>query len=154
MAKIHDPVANELELVITRMFDAPRELVWKAWTESERVLQWLGPSGFTATEFKLDPSPGGRWHSRMHDPDGKVYANRGIVHEAIEPERMEFTFAWDNDDGTPGRQMLISIELEDRNGKTQMTFRQAEFESRDDRDGHNDGWSQSFDKLAFYLSTQ
>jgi uncharacterized protein YndB with AHSA1/START domain len=139
--------------VITRVFDAPRELVFKAWTEPERILQWLGPRGFTATEFEMDTKPGGAWHSRMHSPDGKPYANGGNILEAIEPERLVFTFAWDDEDGRPGREMLITITLADLGGRTEMTFHQAVFEDIEDRDGHRGGWSESFDKLAAYLAS-
>jgi uncharacterized protein YndB with AHSA1/START domain len=143
----------ERELVITRLFDAPRELVWKAWTEREIVLKWLGPKDFTAVDFSLDPRPGGAWHSSMRSPDGKEYSNRGTVREAVEPERLVFTFAWDNEDGSPGREMLITITFADRDGGTEMTFAQALFESAEDRDGHREGWSESFDKLTEYLAS-
>ncbi len=143
----------ERTLVITRVFDAPRGLVWKAWTEPERVLQWLGPTGFTALEFEMDPWPGGRWHGRMRSPEGVHHSNRGVVQEVVEPERLVFTFAWDDEDGNPGREMLITITFAEHEGKTEMTFMQREFESVEDRDGHNEGWSQSFDRLDAYLAT-
>jgi len=141
------------ELVIKRIFDAPRDLVWKAWTAREHVLKWLGPANFTALDFELDPRPGGAWHSRMRGPDGVEYANRGTVREIEEPERLVFTFAWDNEDGSPGRGMEISITFDERDGKTEMTFSQGVFESAEDRDGHREGWSESFDKLADYLAS-
>jgi len=141
----------ERELVITRLFDAPRELVWKAWTDRDRVLKWLGPRNFTATEFEMDRRPGGAWHSRMRGPDGNEYSNRGVVREVVEPERLVFTFAWDDQDGKPGRDMLITISFAEHDGKTEMTFLQAVFESVEDRDGHAGGWSESFEKLAEYL---
>ena len=144
----------ERSLTIRRVFDAPRELVFKAWTESEHALQWGGPRGFSALEFEMSRTPGGRWHSRMRGPDGKEYANRGTLLELVEPERLVFTFAWDNADGTSGREMKITVALAERDGKTEMTFSQSEFESAEDRDGHNEGWSQSFDKLAEYLARQ
>jgi uncharacterized protein YndB with AHSA1/START domain len=140
------------ELFITRIFNAPRRLVFKAWTDPDIVKQWLGPTGFTATEFEMDRTPGGAWHSRMRSPEGVQYANRGLVREAVEPERLVFTFAWDNEDGSPGREMLITITLADHDDGTEMTFHQAELESAEDRDGHRDGWSQSFDRLADYLA--
>jgi uncharacterized protein YndB with AHSA1/START domain len=142
----------ERKLVITRILDAPRELVWKAWTAREHVLKWLGPRQFTALDFELDPRPGGAWHSRMRGPDGAEYSNGGTVREAEEPKRLVFTFAWDEEDGTPGREMEITITFDERDGKTEMTFQQAEFESVEDRDGHRVGWSESFDKLAEYLA--
>lgn len=135
------------ELVITRVFDAPRELVFKAWTEPDRVLQWLGPKDFTALEFKMDEA-GGTWLSRMRGPDGKEYANGGRVLEFKEPEKLAFTFKWD--DGGQ-EETEISITLTERDGKTEMTFRQGVFETTDSRDGHRGGWSESFDKLNDYL---
>jgi uncharacterized protein YndB with AHSA1/START domain len=143
----------ERELVIKRIFDAPRELLWKAWTERDHVLKWLGPKEFTALDFDLDPRPGGAWHSRMRGPDGGEYSNRGTVREVQEPERLVFTFTWDEEDGTPGREMQITITFDERNGKTEMTFSQGALESAEDRDGHREGWSESFDKLAEYLAS-
>ena len=88
----------------------------------------------------------------MRGPDGVEYANRGTVREVDEPERLVFTFAWDNEDGSPGREMEITITFDERDGKTEMTFSQGVFESAEDRDGHREGWSESFDKLAEYLA--
>jgi uncharacterized protein YndB with AHSA1/START domain len=143
----------ERELVITRVFDAPRELVWKAWTDPELAKQWSGPRGFTAKDFSLDPRPGGEWHLTMHSPETGKLTNRGVVRDSVEPERLVFTFAWDNDDGTPGREMLITITFVERDGKTEMTFTHGVFESAEDRDGHSEGWNESFDKLADHLQT-
>jgi uncharacterized protein YndB with AHSA1/START domain len=139
------------ELAITRVFDAPRELVWKAWTDRALAMQWAGPRGFTARDFSLDPRPGGIWRLTMHSPETGELTNRGVVREAIEPERLAFTFAWDEPDGTPGREMLITITFVEREGKTEMTFTQGVFESVEDRGGHSEGWNESFDKLAELL---
>jgi uncharacterized protein YndB with AHSA1/START domain len=144
--------STELQLTITRVFDAPRDLVFKAWTERDRVLRWLGPTGFTALEFEMERRPGGAWRSRMRSPEGVVHSNGGVVREIVAPERLVFTFAWDNQDGSPGREMLVTITLADLDGGTEMTFHQAAFESIEDRDGHRGGWSESFDKLAGYLA--
>jgi len=147
------PRTAERELVITRVFDVPRELVWKAWTARDHVLKWLGPKDFTAVDFELEPRPGGAWHSRIRGPDGAEYSNGGTVREVHEPDRLVFTFAWDGEDGTPGREMQITITLDERDGKTEMTLSQGVFESAEDRDGHRGGWSESFDKLAEYLAS-
>jgi len=138
---------KQRELVITRTFDAPRDLVFKAWTEPERVVQWLGPKGFEGLEFKMDEA-GGTWHSKMGGPDGQVLTNGGRVLEYKEPERLAFTFKWE--DG--GREETeIAITLVARGDQTEMTFRQGVFETTESRDGHRGGWSESFDKLGEYL---
>ena len=139
---------TENALIIERTFDAPRELVFKAWTEPEHVLQWLGPKDFTAIEFRMDDA-GGTWASRMRGPDGKEYANGGRVLELREPECLRFTFKWD-DGGS--EETTITIHLEEVGAKTTMTFHQATFETTESRDGHRGGWSESFDKLEAYLA--
>jgi len=155
MASTSNPTTKtgERELVITRVFDAPRELVFKAWTEPKRVMHWLGPKDFTALEFEMDRRPGGAWHARMRSPEGMEYSNRGVVREVVEPERLAFTFAWDDEDGKPGREMLITITFAEHDGRTEMTFAQSVFESAEDRDGHREGWTESFDRLADYLAS-
>lgn len=135
------------ELVITRTFDAPRELVWKAWTETEHVLQWLGPKGFTALEFTMG-APGEKWHSKIRGPDGTLESG-GIVRDVVEPERLAFTFAWSD---SPDEETLVEITLTEIDGATEMTFKQATFSSVESRDGHEGGWSESFEKLAEYLA--
>src|SRR2546425_11162971 len=93
----------ERELVITRAFDVPRELVWKAWTARDHVLKWLGPKDFTAVDFELEPRPGGAWHSRIRGPDGAEYSNGGTVREVHEPDRPVVPFARGGGDGKAGR---------------------------------------------------
>lgn len=141
---------KQRELTITRVFDAPWKLVFKAWAEPERVMHWLGPKGFTGTEFRLDVKAGGTWHATMRGPDGNEYANGGRVLEYVEPERLSYTFAWDD---SPEQEMTVTITLRDIGRKTEMTFHQAVFPSVESRDGHNGGWSESFDRLDEYLRT-
>lgn len=84
----------------------------------------------------------------MVSPDGKDYWQHGVLREIVPPERLSFTFVWDED---PGQEMLVTVTLAERAGKTEMVFRQEGFKSVEERDGHNDGWNESFDRLAAYL---
>jgi uncharacterized protein YndB with AHSA1/START domain len=143
---------SDLEIVMTRVFDAPRHLVFDAWTKPEHLKRWFGPRGWTLPVCEMDRRPGGAWHSRMRSPEGLEYSNRGVVQEIVEPERLVFTFAWDDDDGKPGREMLITITLAEHGSGTEMTFIQADLESVEDRDRHLEGWTESFDKLAEHLA--
>ncbi|HMI45745.1 MAG TPA: SRPBCC domain-containing protein [Gemmatimonadaceae bacterium] len=138
----------ERTLVIKRTFDAPRELVWKAWTDVKQAKQWWGPKGFTAPLVELDNREGGLWRARMRSPDGKDYWQHGVTREIVPPERLSFTFIWDEH---PEEEMLVTVTLVDRGGKTEMTFRQEGFKSVEDRDGHEGGWNESFDRLVAYL---
>ena len=94
------PLAD-LELVITRIFDAPRELVFKAWAEPDRAVRWWGPQGFTTAYCEMDVRPGGAYRVCMRSPEGTEHWQRGVCREVIEPERLVFTFAWEDSGVSP-----------------------------------------------------
>jgi len=147
------PQAAERVLVMTRVFDAPRELVFKAWTDPRHLVRWSCPHGFTLTHCEGDLRPGGRWRSCMRKPDGHDLWLGGVYREIVPPERLVFTHAWDDPQGNPGHETIVTVTLVERDGKTEMTFRQAEFESAGERDGHRGGWTECFEKLAGYVKT-
>ena len=140
-------------LVITRVFDAPRALVFTAWTDPQHLVRWSCPHGFTLTHCEGDLRPGGRWRSCMRKPDGHDLWLGGVYREIVPPERLVFTHAWDDPQGNPGHETIVTVTLVERDGKTEMTFRQAEFESTGERDGHRGGWTECFEKLAGYVKT-
>lgn len=144
--------SGDRELVITRVFDAPRGLVFKAWAEPERLVRWWGPRGFTTTSCTVDVRLGGAWRICMRSSEGVDYWTQGVYREVVEPERLVFTYAWEDAEGKPGREMLVTVTFADHGGKTEMAFHQAIFESAEDRDGHEEGWSECFDLLAEYLA--
>jgi uncharacterized protein YndB with AHSA1/START domain len=152
------PLADR-ELVITRILDAPASLVFKLWTDPAHVTRWLGPRGFTATHMESDLRPGGAWCACLRrDETGAELWQRGVYREIIEPERLVFTFAWDDANGRPGHETLVTITFVEQAGaehagKTTMTFRQAVFESVEQRDSHRSGWNSSFDRLEEYVAT-
>jgi uncharacterized protein YndB with AHSA1/START domain len=145
-------IAKDRELIITRIFDAPRELVWKAWTEPERIKQWLAPKDFTIPVAEGDLRPGGAWRSSMRKPDGTELWLGGVYREIVEPERLVFTHAWLDEKGKPGPETLVTVTLTERGSKTEMKFRQTGFDSVESRDGHGGGWNECFDKLEEALS--
>jgi uncharacterized protein YndB with AHSA1/START domain len=139
------------ELVITRLFDAPRSVVFKAWTDQAQTKNWMGPRGFTAAHQEQDLRPGGAWRTCLRSADGDLWQG-GVFREIVEPERLVFTFAWDGEDGVRGHETLVTVTFAEHGGKTMMTLRQATFQSVEQRDGHNGGWSSSFDRLQEYLA--
>jgi len=144
---------EEPVLVITRTFDVPRDLVWKAWTEPERLARWFGPRGFTNTILKADFRPGGAYRFHMRSPDGTDHWLQGVYHEIVEPERLVSTFAWADAEGKPILpETLLTVSLAEHGGKTKLTLHQAIFESVTARDQHNEGWSSSLERLAEYLA--
>lgn len=143
----------ERVLVITRIFNAPRDLVFKAWTDPAHAARWSGPRGFTAPHLEQDLRPGGTWRACLRpDHGGRDLWQGGVFKEVVEPERLVFTFAWDGEDGQPGHETLVTVTFAEHQGKTTMTFRQAVFESAEERDGHERGWTSVFDRLDEHLA--
>jgi len=145
--------SEERELTITRVFDAPRDLVFKAWAEPERQAQWLGPKGFTTISVQMDGHVGGSYRLGMRAPDGSAHWLCGVHREIVEPQRLVFTSYWEDADGKPGHETLITLTFADEGGKTRLTLHQVGFESVTSRDMHHGGWSSNLDKLAEYLAT-
>jgi uncharacterized protein YndB with AHSA1/START domain len=138
-------------LVITRIFDAPRELVFKLWTDPDHAMKWWGPRDYSAKYLDMDVRPGGAWRSCLRSPEsGEELWHGGVFREVVPPYRLEFTFAWD-EDGERGFETVVTVEFAEIDCKTQMTFRQAPFRSVTERDGHHRGWMSTFDRLSEYL---
>jgi uncharacterized protein YndB with AHSA1/START domain len=146
------PGSTERELVITRIFDAPRRLVFKAWTEPERAARWWGPQGFVTLRCDMDVRPGGTFRASMRSPEGTVHCRRGVYSEVVEPERLVFTFSWEDAEGKPGHQTVVTVTFTDLDGKTELTLRQAVFATVAARDDHRRGWTSCFVRFAEYLA--
>jgi len=156
---ISDPATEpaERELVITRIFDAPREVVFKAWTDPKRLAQWWGPKEFTNPVCELDVRPGGAIRIDMTGPDGVLYPIRGVFHEIVEPERLVFTTgSFEDEDGNPQLEGLNIVTFAEHNGKTKLTLQARIVKSTPEvavpLAGMEDGWSQSLDRLAEELA--
>ena len=165
---LHDRAARPLgqvaaaspkhELSITRTFNAPRELVWRAWTDPDMALQWSGPKQFPAIHVELGKKPGDRWRIGLRGcrPGTDILTEiwqGGILREIVPPERLVYTFAWENranvglpEDGEP-HETIITVLLAEHAGKTTMHFHQAFFATTAERDGHNGGWASSLERL-------
>jgi uncharacterized protein YndB with AHSA1/START domain len=148
------------EISITRTFDAPRELVWKAWTDPEMAKEWMGPRGFTTTAFTTSDKPGGQWHMTMvgerPGSDQPVTLGQGgTILEIKPPELLKYTFGWDSRAsvglGDGPKENVITIRFEEQGGKTVMHFHQAPFATESERDGHNGGWNSAFDCFAEFM---
>lgn len=141
------------ELHITRYFDAPRELVFQAWTDPKHLQRWENaPIGFTTTTVKSDIRPGGEFKVCMHSPEGVDHWLQGVYTEVVPPERLAFTHTWLRADGTPGVQTLVTLTFTDRGNRTELTLRQTGFDTVAARDGHDRGWNSTLDRLAGYLA--
>ncbi|HEX4602895.1 MAG TPA: SRPBCC domain-containing protein [Candidatus Angelobacter sp.] len=141
------------ELVITRLFDAPRDLVFAAWTEQKHLDRWQNaPEGFTVTVEESNIQTGGAYRICMRSPEGVEHWLQGVYREVVRPERLVFTHAWVGADGKPADETLVTITFTERDGKTELTLRQTGFKSVESRNGHSLGWNSTFDRLTNYLS--
>ena len=144
-------ISTDLELIITRTFDAPRKLVWKAWTEIDLLERWICPRDFKVTFCQGELRIGGKWRTGMQSPEGTEHICGGEYREIAPPSKLVFTHAWEDENGEFGSQTLVSVTFSDDNDKTLMHFEQTGFNSVESRDGHEDGWTGAFDNLSTYL---
>lgn len=158
------PTTSEGALFIERIFDAPRELVWTAWTEPERMMRWWGPKGFTSPHCEIDLRVGGKWFNCMRSPEGQDIWGTGVYREIVPLERIVCTDSFADTEGNPvpathygmpgdiPLEMLVTVTFEDLGGKTKMTLRHEGLPAGEMREGAGTGWNESFDKLAESLA--
>jgi uncharacterized protein YndB with AHSA1/START domain len=145
------------ELIIERVLDAPRELVFQTWTDPKHLAHWWGPKGFTNPVCELDLRSGGAIRIHMQGPDGVIYPMRGTVHEFTPPERLVFTStAFEEEEGNPKLEVLNTVTFGEQDGKTRLRVEAVIVKASPEVDpalaGMEPGWNQSLDKLAEYVS--
>lgn len=145
------------EMTAVRVFDAPRELVWKAWTDPQHIAQWWGPNGFTTTTDVMDVRPGGVWRFVMHGPDGRDYKNKIVYIEVEKPERLAYKHAGDEE--TEPVNFHVTVTFVEKGGKTELSMRSvfpsAEELARVVKEYKADeGLTQTLNRLREYLALQ
>jgi NADPH2:quinone reductase len=156
-------VAEEV-LVVTHVFDAPQVLVFKAWTEPDRVMRWWGPRDFTAPFCKIDLRVGGIFLNCMRSPEGREFWSQGIYRTIMEPERLVFTDTFADSEGRPvppeqygmspdwPAEAIVDVTLAERAGKTRVTVRHSPLPQGPERELCQQGWNESLEKLGDYLA--
>lgn len=156
--------ATDRELVLTRVFDAPRELVFQAWTDPERLAGWWAPAGFTTPFCTVDLRVGGRFHYCMRSPDGQEYWGVGIYREIVPPERIVYIDSFSDAEGNPvppshygmsdnhPAEALVTVTFEEHEGGTRLVVRHALPASAPEREGALQGWGQMLDRLGEELA--
>jgi uncharacterized protein YndB with AHSA1/START domain len=153
------------DVLITRDFDAPRDLVFRAWTDPDRLARWHAPRGCTIEYRAIDVRPGGSFHSCIRTPDGQECWCVGTYLEVDEPGRIVYTLALSDEDGGPvdpadaskdpdwPRETTVTVTLEDLGGRTRLTLHQTVSEDLAKRTGAHPSWLQMLDLLAEDLAT-
>jgi uncharacterized protein YndB with AHSA1/START domain len=137
---------------LTRDFAAPRPLVFKAWTEPERAALWWRPRDFATLDCAMDVRVGGAWRIRMRSPQGTLHCKRGIYREIIAPERLVFTYAWEDAAGQPGHETMVTVGFAEHGAGTRLTLHQAIFATATAREAHECGWTSCLGGFADYLA--
>ncbi len=146
---------SDREIAATRIFDAPRDLVWRAWIDPKQIVQWWGPNGFTTTTYEMEVKPGGIWRFVMHGPDGRDYHNRITFLEVLAPERLVFRHGG-GDDVEPVNH-TTTVTFADLGGRTRLEMRML-FVSAEARRfvaekyGAVEGLDQTLGRLRDYVS--
>jgi uncharacterized protein YndB with AHSA1/START domain len=140
------------ELTLTRVFNAPCSLVFACWTEDRHIKQWSAPHGFTIPYSEGKAVAGGAWRACMKKPDGTELWLHGIYKQVVLNELLVMTHVWEQPDGKPGEETLVTVRFEDLGGKTRIHFSQTGFASIESRDGHDEGWNECFERLESLLS--
>jgi len=140
---------SEREVVMTRVFDAPPSLVWKAYTDPNLIPRWWGPRYLTTTVDKMDLKPGGEWRYVSRAPDGKEFGFHGVFREIVPIQRLAWTFEFE---GMPGHVSVDTVKFEEQDGKTKVTVTSL-FDTKADRDGMvasgmESGETESMERLA------
>jgi len=151
---------NNLKLELSRVFDAPRELVFKAWTEAGQFEKWFGAAacgGASLQSVKVDARVGGKYRIQLRRPDGEYYTTVGVYREVKRPERLVFTWQFEQDGSgdefgaVEPPEMLVTLEFKALGQQTELFLRHEKFASAESRDRHQEGWGRCLDSLGKHV---
>jgi uncharacterized protein YndB with AHSA1/START domain len=152
---------ENIKLQLTRVFDAPRELVFRAWTDEKQFAQWFGAAacgGATLRKVKADARVGGKYRLQVQKPDGEFFTSVGVYREVKPPERLVFTWQFEKDGSSDDfeevepPEMLVTVEFKAHGQQTELTLTHEKFASVESRDRHNDGWNRCLDSLGKFVA--
>jgi uncharacterized protein YndB with AHSA1/START domain len=144
--------AEERVLILSRLFDAPRPLVFQAWTEPRHLARWWGPHGFTLSVCQQEFRVGGAYRFCMRAPDGTDHWVWGEYREIVAPERLVFTWHRDDEPGLRAQlSNLVTVTFAERGRKTHLTLHHAAFQTVADRDDHRGGWTECLERLGQHV---
>ena len=152
---------KNIKLQLTRVFDAPRELVFKAWTDANQFQQWFGAAaceGSSLQSAQLDARTGGRYRLQVRKNDGEFFTTVGVYREVKPPERLVFTWQFEKDGSGDAfgevepPEMLVTVEFKARGTQTELTLTHEKFASVESRDRHEEGWNRCLNELGKFAA--
>ena len=143
---------DDRQLRLTRHFAAPREIVFRAWTDPAWLVRWMGPQGCTCPHAETDLRIGGALKLAIRNAEGEDHWAHGIYQSIEAPALLSFTWRWQQEDGSLGHEMMIEIAFLEKDDGTELVFTQTRFPTDESRDQHEGGWKGSFESLTDILA--
>src|SRR5439155_26125693 len=144
--------AEKTSLQIKRFINAPRARVYAAWTDPAQLKQWFGPEFVQTHDFVADVRVGGEYRWDLTSPEGERMTVRGEYRELVPGKKIVFTWKWDDDDVWENRTSIVTVELSDGGGGTELLLKHEQLPSEESRDRHNEGWNSVLDRLEKFFS--
>jgi|SRR5579863_8040554 len=139
---------------LSRVVNAPSERVFAAWTKPEALKRWWGPPGFTTPSAEVDLRIGGAYKLAMKSPDGETHVVFGTFIEIEAPKKLAYTWAWEEDDGAPSHESVVTVEFKPKGATTEIVLTHERLANAESRDKHIDGWNGCFDHLEQVLAAK
>jgi uncharacterized protein YndB with AHSA1/START domain len=146
-----DETAEKTSLEIVRFINVPTDRVYDAWTDPAQLRQWFGPENVRTRKFTADVRVGGNYRWDLTSPEGEEMSAFGEYKELVPGKKIVFTWQWDNDEAWENRTSVVTIELVESRGGTELRLKHEKLPSEESRDGHNEGWNSLVDKLEQFL---
>ena len=144
--------ANKTSLEIKRVINAPRSRVYAAWTDPAQLKQWWGPDNVETRNFAADARVDGKYRWDLVNQEGEEMSVFGEYRELVPGKKIVFTWQWDDDEAWKNVSSVVTVELSDRDGGTEICLRHEQLPSTESRDRHNEGWSSVLDRLEKFFN--
>ncbi|MGH7937042.1 MAG: SRPBCC family protein [Chthoniobacterales bacterium] len=142
---------EDIRLEIKRFLNAPRDRVYAAWTDPAELKKWFGPDEVRTRDFRADVRVGGQYRWELTSPEGEEMSAFGEYRELIPGKKIAFTWKWEDDENWKTHNSIVTVELTDRDGGTELRLTHVQLPSEESRDRHNEGWSSLLDKLEQFV---
>jgi uncharacterized protein YndB with AHSA1/START domain len=149
---VSDATDDDTTLRLERQIALPPEELWALWTDPEQLLRWWGPDGYACWVRQFDARVGGQWRIELRRPDGSSGATSGVFRVLEPPHRLAYTWAWDDPSGRRGHESEVTVTFEPAPGGTRLVLMHQRFDTRQARDNHGRGWTNSLDHLSKLMS--